>query len=88
MNNSARFSHEHIHALCFFVEDDKYPTKSPFLVDLEVKPHGQCDCGEFRIQVSHLKKRTTCAHIDYLIQFLTAIGQRPKAVEPPRFNRS
>jgi hypothetical protein len=85
MKEPGRFSHEHLEALRFHVEDEKYPKKGPFLVDLEVKPHGQCDCGEFRIQVSHLKKRTTCAHIDYLIDFLQAVKQRPKAVAKPKF---
>lgn len=83
MPNTGRFTVNTFEGLRFHVWDEKY--EDEYLVDLSVKPHGQCGCKEFRFQVEIHKKRTTCCHIDHLIQYLQDLKKPLKKIRPPSF---
>lgn len=92
MSERARFEAQEIELpFKWLVYDDKY--EEEFAIDLvnedfDNRPH--CTCKEFRFQIQLIeiekRDRETCVHIDFLIEYLQMLGQRPKKLPPPKFH--
>ena len=82
-----RFSAIQGEGLRFHVFDCKY--EQSFIVDLSPEAlknheHGECECREFYFHVHIKHSRTTCVHLNFLINHLTALREATN-VGGPRF---